>query len=101
MPSVAELVEEPALRRLTRPDAFEEGARWAEAGVVRIVDVGPHAVTAEVRDADPCHVELRAADGELEWTCSCGADAGGNLCSHGVAAAVVAGRAMGPPQDGR
>ena len=100
MPSVAELVEEPALRRLARPDSFEEGARWAEAGVVRIVDAGPHAVTAEVRDADPCQVELRTADGELEWTCSCGADADGNLCSHGVAAAVVAGREMGPRQHG-
>jgi uncharacterized Zn finger protein len=100
MSSVAELVEEPALRRLARPDSFEEGARWAEAGVVRIVDAEPHAVTAEVRDADPCQVELRTAHGELEWTCSCGADADGNLCSHGVAAAVVAGREMGPPPEG-
>jgi uncharacterized Zn finger protein len=91
-PLVAELVEEPALRRLTRPDAFEEGARWADAGLVRIVDAGSHAVTAEVSDGDPCRVELRATGGELEWTCSCGADAAGNLCSHGVAAAVVAGR---------
>jgi uncharacterized Zn finger protein len=96
MPSVVELVEEPALRRLTRPDAFEEGARWAEAGAVRIVDAGPLAVIAEVRDADPCQVELRAADGELDWTCSCGADGDGNLCSHGVAAAVVAGRDAPP-----
>ena len=92
MPSVAELLEEPALRRLTRPDAFEEGARWADAGMVRIVDAGPRRVTAEVRDADSCQVELRAADGELDWSCSCGADTDGNLCSHGVAAAVVAGR---------
>jgi uncharacterized Zn finger protein len=88
MPSVADLVEEPALRRLTTSEAFREGMALADGGRVHLGIFGPLRVTAELDGGAPCEVELRSAQAGLEWSCECDAGQVATLCSHAVATAI-------------
>jgi uncharacterized Zn finger protein len=90
MPSVADLVEEPALRRLVGPEPYDEGLALADAGAVRLIDFGPLTVVAEVADGSPPpRVELESQDGELAWRCECPEGVAGLGCRHLAATGIV------------
>lgn len=89
MPSVADLVEPPALERLTGGDEFGAGRALADSGAVNLVEFGPLRVLADVTDRGrSARVDLHANDGTLDWQCSCrGLPAG--ACRHVAAAGIV------------
>jgi uncharacterized Zn finger protein len=90
MPSIADLVEQERLERLTDPDTLEQGTALAAQGHVHLEAFGPLQVTARVEDADGGHqVELRSASSGLAWSCSCPDGQGGAFCRHAVATARV------------
>jgi uncharacterized Zn finger protein len=89
MPSVADLVEQPALENLTGPDAFAVGQDLADAGDVRLVELGPMRVVAEVADGGgSAHVELASASAQLTWSCDCAEGIAGRACRHVAAASI-------------
>ncbi len=88
MPSVADLVEEPELRRLATPESYDEGLVLADEGKVQVGAFGPLQVSAEVDDVETRQVELRSTKAGLEWACTCPDGRRGAFCSHAVAAAI-------------
>jgi hypothetical protein len=89
MASVADLVEEPPLRRLVGPEPYAEGLALADSGAVRFVEFGPLIVVAEVADVSPAaRVELESRDGELAWRCECEEGVAGLGCRHLAAAGI-------------
>src|SRR2546425_11443862 len=89
MTSVADLVEEAALRRLVGPEPYADGLRLADAGAVRLVEFTPLTVVAEVADGTPPpRVELASKDGELAWRCECDEGITGLGCRHPAAAGL-------------
>lgn len=87
MPSVADLVDPNALAAIADARAYSVGTAWADRGSVRLDDVGPERVTAEVAGDDgPHRVELSSGPQGLRWWCDC--DPGGPMCTHVVATAV-------------
>ena len=90
MASVADLVEEPALRQLVGPEPYAEGLALANAGAVRFVEFGPLTVVAEVGDGSPApRVELESRQGELAWRCECAEGVAGLGCRHLAATGIV------------
>jgi uncharacterized Zn finger protein len=90
MPSVADLVEESALRQLVGPEPYAEGLALADAGAVRLVEFGPLTVVAEVADGSPPpRVELESREGELAWRCECEEGLAGLGCRHLAATGIV------------
>jgi uncharacterized Zn finger protein len=89
MASIADLVEDPALRRLAQPNVYERGAELAGRDLVRLVDFGPLGVTAEVESEPPARVELRTDGERLGWTCDCGGASAEPVCEHLVAAGII------------
>jgi uncharacterized Zn finger protein len=96
MASVADLVDEAALRRLAAPGTFVEGRELAKRGTVHIWDFTPLNVGATVEDEH--NVELRSTDDGLSWSCSCPAGASAELCEHAVAVAIETWRRSPPPR---
>jgi len=87
MPSVADLVEEAALRRLADPETYARGVELAER--VRMSAFGPLRVAASVEGGDePADVELSVGTAGLEWTCSTGDASAALICPHAVAVAL-------------
>jgi uncharacterized Zn finger protein len=90
MASVADLVEEPALRQLVGPEPYAQGLALADAGSVRLVEFGPVMVVAEIADGSPPpRVELAVRDGELAWRCECEEGVAGLGCRHLAATGIV------------
>jgi uncharacterized Zn finger protein len=88
MASVAELVDENALRRLAGPIGYRQGVDLAVSGCVQLASVGPGRVTARVEDLLFQHVELRSTGRGLSWSCTCREGEAQALCKHGVAVAL-------------
>ena len=89
MASVADLVEEPALRALVGDDVvFESGRELADAGAVTLAEVSPLRVTATVAGEPACHIELVSEEHGLSWSGTCPVAQRGLPCRHLAAAAV-------------
>jgi uncharacterized Zn finger protein len=88
MASVAELVDENALRRLAGPIGYRQGVDLAVSGCVQLVSFGPGRITARVEDLLFQHVELRSTGRGLSWSCTCREGEAQALCKHGVAVAL-------------
>ena len=89
MPSVADLVEEPALAELVAPEALDAGRDLAARGAVRLEEFGPVRVVAQVTDGDSSQrVELIAQAVGLGWSCDCEEGRTGLACRHLAAAAL-------------
>jgi uncharacterized Zn finger protein len=90
MASVADLVEDSALRHLASVQAYAEGQRDAEAGRVKLGAFGPLRVTADVTDDEGVwQVVLRSGSEGLVWSCTCPDGRHYAFCRHCVAAAIV------------
>jgi uncharacterized Zn finger protein len=85
--SVADLVEEVALRRLAPAGALERGQRAADAGAVELADFGALAVRARVGE-ERHEVALRSTSDGLLWSCTCPEGKAGGFCEHAAAAAI-------------
>jgi hypothetical protein len=84
MPSLADLVDESALRGLADPDTYSRGVELAAR--VRMSAFAPLRVTASVEGGEaPATVELTAGPGGLAWTCSEGDASPALICPHVVA----------------
>ena len=92
--SVADLVEEPAPRRLAATsDAYERGLAIADGGAAELVEGGPLLVRVRVGDEGIYYlVELHSPPGGLAWSCDCPVGSSGEFCAHCVAAALIAWR---------
>jgi uncharacterized Zn finger protein len=89
MPTVADLVEDPALEVLTGREAMSAGRSLAVRGSVTFVEFDPERVVAEVIDrGGRAHVELAVAGSKLEWSCDCRRGAAAGACSHVAAAGI-------------
>jgi uncharacterized Zn finger protein len=90
MASVADLVEDSALRHLANPQAYDDGHRDAEAGSVKLDAFGPLQITADVADDDGVwKVVLRSGSEGLVWSCTCPAGRQYAFCRHCVATAIM------------
>jgi uncharacterized Zn finger protein len=87
--SVADLVEEPAMRPLAGQDAHRRGLAMADAGRARLVRSAPLEVAVEVEDDRGHLVELRSTPDGLTWSCDCAPASSGTFCAHCVAAGTV------------
>ena len=90
MTSVAELLDEDALRQLAGPIGYRHGVDLAVSGCVQLVSSAPTRVTARVEDLVFQHVELRSAGEKLRWSCTCREGERKAPCKHSVAVAVEA-----------
>jgi len=89
MASIADLVEEPALKQLATQDVYAQGVTLAANGSVHIVKAGPIGVTAHVDDTGSYTVELlRTNDDTLSWSCTCQEAQNGTFCKHCVATGI-------------
>ncbi len=98
MASIADLVEEPALKHLATQDAYAHGVTLAANGSVHFVKAGPIGVTAQVEDTGSYTVELlRTDDDKLSWSCTCQEGQLGTFCKHCVATGIETWR-QAPPR---
>jgi uncharacterized Zn finger protein len=88
MASVADLVDPPSLEALAGAYVVTAGTSLVTRDAVRIVEIDPQHVVAEVVDDETRRVELSAATQSLEWSCSCPSGAEGTPCPHLAAVAV-------------
>lgn len=87
MASVADLVEDSAMKQLATGDAYTRGNQLAAQGAVQFVTFEPVAVTAHVEDGESYMVDLLRTDGDtLAWSCGCLDGLAGAFCRHCVAA---------------
>jgi hypothetical protein len=87
MPSVADLVEDATLRRLTDPETYQRGIELASR--VRLAAFGPLRVAATVETGEePAAVDLTVTGDGLAWTCSAGDASAALVCPHVIAVAV-------------
>lgn len=93
MQSVADLIEESAIRDLTTPAVFERGRHIADNGGVDITEFTPLKVSAFVTSTSSpsCTTLLEAAPEGLKWHCTCSTNKA-RFCKHLVAAALETGR---------
>jgi uncharacterized Zn finger protein len=98
--SIADLVEEPALKHLATEDAYAQGANLAANGSVHSIKAGPLGVTAHVEDTGSYTVELvRTDDDKLSWSCTCQEAQRGTFCKHCVATGIETWRQAPPRRE--
>jgi hypothetical protein len=90
MRSLAELSGESELRQLAG-DRYAAGAVAVSAGEVELRELGPLVAEATV-GPERHEVVLRAAEGRLEWSCSCLDGRAGSFCEHATATALEVSR---------
>ena len=86
--TVSGLVARFALRRRANTSAFAEGVRLARLGAVKLEQISPDEVCAQVEDGGSFAVRVYATEGLLLGECPCAAE---HLtpCRHQVAVAHV------------
>jgi len=85
--SVADYVDDPALRRLADQETYSRGVELAAR--VRMTAFAPLRVAATVEGGEePASVELSATPDGLAWTCSAGDASPAMICPHAVAVGV-------------
>ena len=80
--------DEKTLLDMAPPDVFLRGASAAEHGSVEILERDERRMRSRVADTEVYDAEFWLSDGELKWSCTCGA-AATHLCEHLVASALA------------
>jgi uncharacterized Zn finger protein len=88
MPAIDDWFSEEALLDMASPDVFLRGASAAEHGSVQILEQDAVHLRAHVEDTRVMETSFWLHEGELKWSCSCGAPAA-HLCEHLVASALA------------
>ncbi|HEX3428837.1 MAG TPA: hypothetical protein VHS36_08520 [Candidatus Limnocylindrales bacterium] len=84
---MADLVEPESLQKRAGEYLYRAGEVLRENGRVRIVELVPMRVIADVNDVETRSVVLEA-DGALRASCDCGQPSADGLCPHIVAVAI-------------
>lgn len=79
-----------ALQHLADPLVLARGWGYADDRHVLELEVSADRTSATVLGSIPYDVELRAAKGAADWSCTCPYAEDGSLCKHVVAVALVA-----------
>jgi len=77
--------DEKTLLDIAPPDVFVRGASAAEHGSVQILEHDEGHLRTRVEDTEVLEAEFWLSDGELRWSCTCGA-AAAHPCEHAQAA---------------
>ena len=80
--------DEKTLLDMAPPNVFLQGASAAEHGSVQILEHDQSHLRAHVEDRKMLETAFWLSDGELKWSCTCGA-AAAHLCEHLVASALA------------
>jgi uncharacterized Zn finger protein len=88
MSGIDDWFEEKTLLEMAPPDVFLRGASAAEHGSVQIVVHDADQLRTHVEDTEVLEAAFWLHDGELKWSCTCGA-AGVHPCEHLVASALA------------
>ena len=86
MPSVADLIDDTALRALADEETYSRGRELADR--VRMASFGPLRIVATVDSDAPASVELTVTPTGLGWTCSFGDASPALICPHVIAVAL-------------
>jgi len=88
MPDIDAWFDEKTLLDMAPPDVFLRGASAAEHGSVQILEHDQDHLRARVEDTRVLEAAFWLNDGELKWSCTCGA-AAAHPCEHLVASALA------------
>jgi uncharacterized Zn finger protein len=88
MSGIDDWFDEKTLLDMAPPDVFLKGASAAEHGSVQIVQHDAGRLRTRVEDRRVLEAEFWLSDGELKWSCTCGA-AETHPCEHLVASALA------------
>ena len=88
MAAIDDWFDERKLLDLAPPDVFLKGASAAEHGSVQIVERDADHLRTRVDDTEVLEAEFWLHDGQLKWSCTCGA-AAMHPCEHLVASALA------------
>lgn len=80
--------DERTLLDLAPPKVFLDGAAAAEHGSVEILEHDEQRLRSRVADTEVYEAQFWLHDGELKWSCTCGA-AAARPCEHLVASALA------------
>ncbi|HUS26054.1 MAG TPA: SWIM zinc finger family protein [Nevskiaceae bacterium] len=88
MQTVADLIDEVAVKQLATPSNFRLGQEIADNGGVTFTEFTPLKVAAHVAGptTGPRNTVLEAAPVGLQWNCTCNSK--GQFCKHVVATAL-------------
>jgi uncharacterized Zn finger protein len=88
MPLIDDWFDEKTLLDMAPPNVFLQGASAAEHGSVQILEHDESHLRAHVEDVKVLETAFWLSDGELTWSCTCGA-AAAHPCEHLVASALA------------
>lgn len=88
MPKIDDWFDEKTLLDMVPPDVFLRGASAAEHGSVQILEHDQDQLRARVEAVRVLEAAFWLSDGELKWSCTCGA-ADAHPCEHLVASALA------------
>lgn len=86
--TVADLVDDTLVRRLSTPADLRRGREIAAIGGVEFVKFGPLRVIAHVTGTQRRTVALSSLSSGLEWSCSCLDATQHSFCKHCMATAL-------------
>lgn len=86
---LSKVLSTATVARLASAQSHERGVSYLEAGRVGPLRGGSGRVGATVNGTEPYLVELRAAGGNLRFSCSCPVGRDGAFCKHCVAVALA------------
>jgi len=88
MSRIDDWFDEKTLLDMAPPDVFLQGASAAEHGSVQILEHDESHLRAHVEDTKVLEAAFWLSDGELKWSCTCGAT-DVHPCEHLVASALA------------
>ena len=88
MPLIDDWFDERTLLDMAPPNVFLQGASAAEHGSVQILEHDESHLRAHVEDTKVLEAAFWLSDGELKWSCTCGAT-DVHPCEHLVASALA------------
>ncbi len=87
--SIADLVREDKIKKLSTPSNFHLGTDIFRKGEVELIEMTPLHASARVGGGQRRHVEFSAKSDGLDWKCSCTARQKHIFCKHCVALAIA------------
>jgi len=100
MSGIDDWFDERSMLDMAPPDVFLQGASAAEHGSVQILEHDESHLRAHVEDVEVLEAVFWLSDGELKWSCTCGA-AAAHPCEHLVASALATWPGEAPDTDQR
>ncbi|HZP93092.1 MAG TPA: SWIM zinc finger family protein [Burkholderiales bacterium] len=87
--TLADLIDEPALKDLAGDRSFARGTAYLRSGTVTRLVVRNERISARVAGSDTYAVKLWPESGALGWSCTCPMGEQGEFCKHAVATGLA------------